>query len=123
MMTELKVIKNVTYTFTTSDGKEFYDEHEAKIWQKHLSIFNNMNILDIEFVPTKEINRAFYVHTKTQEEVDAFNEMQNDLQYISTIDGIGYYYYDEISDSYINIETQIKELQSIINKLKDGEQE
>ena len=119
-MNELKIIKHATYTYETSDGREFDDEIEAKEWQNQLLAIKNACMLDSKFRPTKEIDSVFYIHAKTKEQVEAFNSMQEYLGICARIDGVGYYRYDEISDSFVNVELQIKELQSIIDKLKGG---
>lgn len=120
-MAELKVKKHTTYTYETSDGREFDDKLEAENWQKQLSEIENVCMLDMSFKPTKDTDVAFYIHTKTKEQTEAFNSMQEDLGFCARIDGVGYYRYDEISDSFVNIELQIKHLQNIIDKLKGGE--
>ena len=72
-MKELKIVKHTTYTYETSDGREFDDENEAKEWQEKLSVIENVCMLDSNFRPTKETDSVFYVHTKTKEETEAFN--------------------------------------------------
>lgn len=122
-MKELKIIKNITYTYITSDGTEFDDENEAKEWQEHLSEMENMTTLDADFNPTKCFDNIIYICANKQEQVDAFNAIAKSLGYYSNVDVPGYYRYDDISDSYVNVELQIKELQEIINKLKCAEHE
>ena len=122
-MKELKIIKHTTYTYETSDGREFDDESEAKEWQEKLSIIENVCMLDSKFKSTKEIESVFYIHAKTRLQAEAFNSMQEYFGICASIDGVGYYRYDEISDSFVNIELQVKELQNIIDKLKGGAQE
>lgn len=119
-MKELKIIKHATYTYETSDGREFDDEIEAKEWQEKLLVIENVCMLDINFRSTKDVESVFYVHTKTKEETDAFNSMQEYVGIDASLDGVGYFRYDETSDSFMNIELQIKELQSIIDKLQSG---
>lgn len=120
-MKELKIIKHTTYTYETSDGREFDDEIEAKEWQEKLSVIENVCMLDSDFRPTKEIDSVFYIHTNTKEETEAFNSMQEYFGICASLDGVGYFRYDEISDSFVNVELQIKELQSIIDKLQGGD--
>ena len=119
-MNELKIIKHITYTYETSDGKKFDDETEAKEWQNQLSAIKNVCMLDSKFRPTEEIDSVFYIHAKTKKQAEAFNSMQEYFGICARIDGVGYYRYDEISDNFVNVELQIKELQSIIDKLKGG---
>lgn len=119
-MSELKIITHTTYTYETSDGREFDDELEAKGWQKQLSLIEGVCMFDSKFKPTKEIESVFYIHIKTKEQAEAFNSMQEYFGICASGVGVGYYYYDEISDSYVNVELQIKELHNIIDKLKGG---
>lgn len=120
-MAELKIIKHTTYTYETSDGSKFDDKTEAKEWQKHLNHIENMCILDSNFKPTKDVGSAMYVYTKSKEQAEAFNTIQEEtLGYASNVDGVGYYSYDEISDSYVNVESEIEKLQHIIDMLKKG---
>ena len=120
-MKELKVTKHTTYTYETSDGSEFDNKTEATEWQKHLNHIENMCILDSNFKPTKDVGSAMYVYTKSKEQAEAFNTIQEEaLGYVSTIDGVGFYRYDETSDSYINVESEIKERQHMIDMLKGG---
>lgn len=120
-MKELKVTKHTTYTYETSDGSEFDNEPEATEWQKHLNHIENMCILDSNFKPTKDVGSAIYVYAESKEQAEAFNTIQEEsLGYASTIDGVGYYRYDEVSDSYMNVESEIEKLQHIIDMLKGG---
>lgn len=121
-MDELKIIAHTTYTYETSDGSEFDDELEAKDWQKHLSAIKNVYMLDSEFRPTKDIERVHYVYTNTKEQTEAFNAMSEYLGICAEIPhGTGYYRYDDRAGSFVNMESEIKELHHIIDKLKGGE--
>lgn len=116
-MKEFKILKHITYTYETTDGREFDSETEAKEWQEKLSVIENVCMLDSNFRPTKETDSVFYIHTNTKEEAEA-------LEYLgicASLDGVGYFRYDEISDSFVNVELQIKELQRIIDKLQGGD--
>lgn len=119
-MSELKIITHTTYTYETSDGREFDDKVEAKEWQKKLSAIENICMLDLQFRPTKECDSVYYIHTTTKEQTEAFNSIQRYLGYCAELEGVGYFSYDEISDSFVNVELQINELQHIIDKLKEG---
>lgn len=120
-MSELKIIKHTTYTYETSDGSEFDDKTEATEWQKHLNNIECMCILDSDFKTTKDVGGAMYVCAESKEQAEAFNTIQERaLGYASIIDGVGYYRYDEISDSYVNVESEIEKLQHIIDVLKKG---
>ena len=123
-MAELKVKKHTTYTYETSDGKEFYDENEATEWQKHLCNLEGVRLLDYKFNPTKDINNASYIYAKTVEQAEAFNAMQEDFGFISKLGSSGFFRYDEIADAFIDIEAEITELQNIIDILQaKGESE
>ena len=119
-MRELKVLKHTTYTYETSDGREFEDKQEAMEWQKHLCNLGDMCILDHAFKPTNEVESAFYVYAKTVEQAEAFNAMQEYIGICSRLQGAGFYRYDEIADEQINVESEIEELQHIIDMLKGG---
>ena len=47
--------------------------------------------------------------------------MQEYFGIYASLDGVGYFRYDEISDSFVNVELQIKELQRIIDELQGGD--
>lgn len=119
-MDELKIVKHITYTYETSDGTEFANEQEAKEWQKHLSAFEKVCVLDRDYKPTTDICRAVYVYAKTKEQAESFNAMVEAQGYSSTIDGTGWFRYDDISDSYVDIELEIEKLQHIIDMLNKG---
>lgn len=120
-MREVKVIKHTTYTYKTSDGSEFETEPRAIEWQKHLNNIEDMCILGSDFKPTKDVGSAIYVYAESKEQAEAFNTIQiESLGYASTLCGVGFYRYDDNSDSYINVETEIQELQRIIDILKGG---
>jgi hypothetical protein len=120
-MEELKVIRHIQYSYETSDGKEFGSKKEAKEWQKQLNLFQNLCMLDSDYIPTKDINSAVYVYAKTKEEAESFNEIAREkFGYCSEIGGTGWFRYDEISDSYVDIEVKIEKLQHIIDMLKKG---
>ena len=118
-MAELKVKKHITYTYETSDGCCFDNKKEATEWQNHLSNIETMRMLDSDYEPTKDICGAIYVCAETKDQADAFNVIQEKaLGYCSTIDGVGHYRYDEISDRYIRVESEIEKLQHIIDTLE-----
>ena len=119
-MAELKVKKHTTYTYETSDGREFDDEHEAMEWQGHLSQFENVRALNYYFEPTDDVDSAIYVHAETIEQAEAFNAMQTDLGICANIQGTGYWRYDDISDSFIDVEEEIRNRQHIIDMLNGG---
>ena len=116
-MTDLKIITHTTYTYETTDGREFDSEFEATKWQKALDNADNITMLDSKFNLTTEVEMAYHVFVKDQEQVDAFNVKQEDLGIASIIQEPGYYYYDEVSDEYINVDNEIKRLLDIKAKL------
>ena len=120
-MEELKITVHTHYTYETSDGKEFDNKQEAMKWQKHLNVFNTICMLTAEYKPTTDIEDAIYVHAKTQEQAEAFNAIT--LEYFSfgaTLNGTGWFRYDDVSYSYIEIESEIEKLQHIIDVLNKG---
>lgn len=120
-MEELKVIRHTHYTYETSDGKEFYNKREATKWQNQLTLFQTICMLDANYKPTTDMNSAAYVYVKTKEQAEAFNEIAiEEFSYCSTLDGTGWYRYDDISDSYVDIESEIEKLQHIIDMLNKG---
>jgi hypothetical protein len=120
-MAELKVKKHTTYTYETSDGREFDDKKEANEWQKVLCKFEEICMLDFEYKPTRNIECANYVYVKTAEQAEAFNNMQSYIGICSNLQGAGFYRYDEIADEYNEIESEIEKLQHHIDLLKGGE--
>lgn len=122
-MTELKVKKHIAYTYETSDGREFDDKKEATEWQEYLNNIEEVCLLDSDFNPTKELDSAFYVCAKTARQIEAFNAIQKEMGYDVRLQSAGFYRYDEISDSYIEVETEIAKLQHIIAMLKGGVEE
>lgn len=119
-MTELKVKKHISYTYETSDGMEFDNKKEATEWQKHLCNLEDMCLLDSEYKPTKEIGSAFFVYAKTSEQAEAFNAIIIEMGYRALLLSAGFHRYDSISDSYVEIETEIAKLRHIIDMLKGG---
>lgn len=112
-MKELKIIKHTTYTYETSDGREFDDEKEAKLWQNHLNHLNDVYMLNAEYEDVDDVESAIYVYAQNQEQVDAFNAMQKYIGVAASIDGVGYWRYDDRFDEYFNIDDEIGKLQVI----------
>ena len=120
-MEELKTTVHTRYTYETSDGKEFDNKQEAIKWQKHLNIFKTICMLNAEYKPTTDIEDVIYVYAKTKEETGAFNAMQTEeFGYCTALDSAGWFRYDDVSDSYVDIESEIKKLQHIIDVLNKG---
>ncbi len=116
-MAELKVITHTTYTYETTDGREFDDAQEAEAWQQAIDNIKKISMLDHKFKPTTDVTEAMYVHIKTHEQLEAFDAMQAYEGLAAQIRAVGYYYYDDISDEYINVKKELDRLQSIIESL------
>lgn len=116
-MSELKVKTHTTYTYETSDGREFDYASEAQEWQEHLELIKNITMLDSKFKPTSDITEAFFVHIKTNSELDAFEAMQAYEGMCAHIPKPGYWYYDDCTDSYVDAVKERDRLQSIIETL------
>ena len=116
-MADLKIITHTSYTYETSDGREFDSKLEAEAWQKALDNTNKIVMLDSRFKMTTEVEMAYHVFVKDQEQLDAFNAMQEYLGIASIIEEPGYYYYDEVPDEYINVDKEIERLLEIKAKL------
>jgi hypothetical protein len=116
-MKDIKIITHTTYTYETSDGREFNDEQEAKDWQAALDTIEDVRMLSSRFNPTNDVDSAFYVYIKDDYQRRAFNAIQADMGLNTRITEVGYYYYDDVADEYINIENKIKELQGFIDLL------
>ena len=119
-MSELKIITHTTYTYETSDGREFDDELEAKEWQRIIEDIKGITMLDSGFNPTTEVDSAFYVRIKTYSQFKAFEAMQAYEGLSAQIHDLGCYYYDDRTDCFVNLEEEIKRLQDIRSKLYDS---
>ena len=116
-MADLKIITHTTYTYETTDGREFESKPEAEAWQKAIDNAERIVMLNSKFRATDDIETAYFVFIKDQEQLEAFNARQADSGFESTIKEPGYYYYDEVPDDYINIDTEIKRMLDIKAKL------
>jgi hypothetical protein len=116
----LKIITHTTYTYETSDGREFDDKAQAEAWQRALDVAAHIVMLDSDFRPTSEVDTAYFVYLKDQEPVDAFNAKQEDVGITTTITEPGYYYYDEVPDEYSNIDKEIEQLYNVKQKLYEA---
>lgn len=119
-MSEVKIKTHTTYTYETSDGREFDDAQEAQEWQQALEDIKGITMLDSKFKPTTEISSAFYVHIKKHSQLEAFELIQAYGGFVSSIPGIGCWYYDDCTDTYVNLETEINRLKDIQYKLYTG---
>lgn len=116
-MADTKIKTRTTYTYETSDGREFDIAEEAGEWQKALEAIKRVTMLDYKFRPTSDISSAFFVRIKNNTELDAFEAMQAYEGMDAHISKPGYWYYDECTDSYINVVEERDRLQSIIETL------
>ncbi len=116
-MKDIKIITHTTYTYETSDGREFNDEQEAKDWQAALDTIKDVRMLSSRFNPTDDVDSAFYVYIEDDYQLRVFNTIQADMGFAGRIASPGYYYYDDVADEYIDIENKIKELQGFIDLL------
>lgn len=116
-MTDLKIITHTTYTYETSDGRTFDNKSEAEAWQKALDNSDKIIMLDSKFNLTGEVEMAYFLFVRDQEQVDAFNTKQEDIGIASIVPAPGYYYYDEVPDEYINVDSEIDKLLDIKSRL------
>ncbi len=116
-MAEVKIKTHTTYTYETSDGREFELEMEALTWQEHIDNLKNITMLDSKFKPTTDHSEAYYVHIKTWPQQEAFEAMQAYWGMGAHIPGPGYWYYDDCTDSYVDAVKERDRLQSIIETL------
>jgi hypothetical protein len=116
-MADLKIITHTTYTYETTDGREFDSRPEAEAWQKAIDNAERIVMLDSRFRATDDVEMAYFVFIKDQDQVDAFNAKQANLGLAAVINVPGYYYYDEVSDEYFNVDGRIKDLLGIKAKL------
>jgi hypothetical protein len=116
-LADLKIITHTSYTYETTDGREFESRQEAEAWQKAINNGKRIVMLDRKFRATDEIEVAYFVLIKNQEQLEAFNTMQTDGGFACIINEPGYYYYDEVEDDYINVDKEIERLFDIKAKL------
>ena len=109
-MADLKIITHTTYTYETTDGREFDSKPEAEAWQNAIDNTDRIVMLDSRFKLTNDFEKAFFIHIDNPDQLEAFNTKQADLGIASIIKGLGYYYYDEVSDEYIDIDAEIGRL-------------
>ena len=114
-MADFKIKTNTTYE--TSDGREFDDIHEAQDWQAALENINAIIMLNEEFIPTTEVDEAFFVNIKTLEELKAFELIRKDEGLWAQIPDLGFWYYDSHFDKYKNIDKEISRLQDMKEKI------
>ena len=116
-MSDIKIKTHTTYTYETTDGREFDYAHEAEEWQKHLEAIKGITMLDSKFQNTKDHSEAFYVHIKTWVQQEAFEALQVYEGMGAHIPEPGYWYYDDCTDSYVDAIKERDRIQSIIETL------
>ena len=119
-MSDIKITTHIHHTYETPDGREFYNKKEAMEWLKHLCNLEDMRMLDNDHKPTDEIECADYVYAKTAKQAESFNAIQEYNGYAARLPSAGFYYYDEIADGYVDIESEIEQLQRHMERLKGG---
>ena len=117
-MADLKIITRTIYTYETSDGRVFDSEPEAKAWQHAIDTAERIVMLDSKMNATAEVDMAYFVYIRDQEQLEAFNAKQEEQGIESIIRDPGYYYYDERFDKYVNIDNELERLLGIKQKLK-----
>lgn len=116
-MAEVKIKTHTTYTYETSDGREFDIAEEAEQWQEYLDILKNITMLDCRFNKTADVDSAIYVCIKSYEQLDAFEAMQAYEGMCAHIPEPGYWYYDDCTDSYVNVDEEQNKLREIKKRL------
>ena len=122
-MSEIKVITHTNYTYETTDGREFEDELEAETWQKALDAGSQIIMLNDKFVRTRSIDEAFYVHIRTWEQQKAFTQIQAYYGLCANIPKPGHWYYNDCTDSYVQVEEELIRLQGIMAALTTAVEE
>lgn len=116
-MPDIKIKTRTTYTYETTDGREFDDKQEATEWQLALNDIKSIAMLDHKFQKTTDHTEAFYVYIKTLSQLKAFEALQEYEGMCARIDALGYWYYDEHTDQYVSVRKEMDRLQSIIESL------
>ncbi len=116
-MADVKIKTHTTYTYETTDGREFEDQQEATEWQLALDDLKSITMLDYNFNNTTEVSSAYYVHIKTLSQLKAFEAIQRYEGMSAHIESLGYWYYDENTDQYMSVRKEMDRLQSIIETL------
>ena len=116
-MADIKIKTHTTYTYETTDGREFDLAEEAEQWQEYLDTLKKITMLDCRFNATDDICSAIYVRIKSHDQLDAFEAMQSYEGMGAHISEPGYWYYDDDTDSYVDAVKERDRLQSIIETL------
>lgn len=124
-MGEIKKIPN--YTYETTDGRDdFIDEAAAIEWQEKLDIVDQIVKLDHLGMPTDNIDEAFFIRLKTQQEVHAFASIYQYNNFCASApDHPGDYFYQSETrhDAFVDIKAFMRYCKDVIKKLNANEQE
>ena len=112
-MSDSKIITHTTYTYETSDGRDFDDLLDAKAWQKVLDTRDQIIMLNSNFKPTNDAANCFNIYLANANLVSAFDALQEDVGLCARIYEPGYYYYDDAADAFVNIDKEIEKLLNI----------
>lgn len=117
-MAEVKIITHTTYIYETTDGREFKYESMARAWQEALDTIDEIVILDSDFEP-EWITSAYYIFIKTEKQYKALRSVfdYHGIDEYHSISGVGYWYYDENSDTFKNLEKELSWLHGVKSKL------
>lgn len=116
-MKGLKIITHKTYTYETSDGREFNCKQEAQEWQEKLSLLENVPMFDFDERPIKNMDDVVLVRIDTEEQANAFNDIQYYIGYCATVKGVGYYRYDDRKGDFVEVKSELEKLQHIVDIL------
>lgn len=116
---KVRVITHTVCTYETTDGREFDSKDEAIDWQTALDSIDDIVMLNSRRLPTNQVDEAYYVWIKTDEQVKVYNEVQDYYGLHSSIEEPGFYTYDDNCDAYVNLEEEIQKLQEHIDLLKE----
>lgn len=116
-MAEVKIKTHTTYTYETSDGREFDDKEAAVEWQECIDTFKNIIMLNSKFKPAADTTEAWYVRIRTDTEHQAFEDIRKYNGDTCGIPDIGDWYYSDSAESYVNVQKERDRLQSIIEAL------
>lgn len=116
-MANLKILTHINYSYETADGRHFDTKHEAEEWQHMLDHIGRVVMLDSKFKPTSEVEIAYHVFVEDHAQLAAFNAKQRYLGIESILTAPGYFYYDDHTDKYINVDDEIARLAAIKSAL------
>lgn len=74
-------------------------------------------MLDPKFCYTTDTSKACYVHIKTWQQQEAFEAIQHYKGIDAHIPKPGYWYYDDCTDSYVDVDEELNSLREIKQRL------